>query len=75
MDAVTDADTLSLYDTLLKAGTPDWALDNDVSRVFELRDVTYKDEDVTDEIHLRMIPRAGDDNCRLHFWIEYQGAA
>ncbi len=72
--AVTDADTLDLYDTILKAGTPAWALDNDVTRVFEFRDLGYKDQDETDEIHVRMIPRAGDSDCRLHYWIEYEGA-
>lgn len=73
--AVIDADTLDLYNAILKAGTPAWALDNDVSRVFEFRDLGYVDQDGTDEIHLRMIPRAGDSNCRLHYWIEYEGVA
>ncbi len=71
----SDADTLDLYDTILKAGTPAWALDNDVTRVLEIRDVSYIDQDDTDEIHLRLMPLAGDDNCRLHYWIEYEGAA
>ncbi len=74
VDAVTDADTLSLYDTILKAGTPAWALDNDVTRVLEIRDLGYVDQDDTDEIHLRLIPRGGDSNCRLHYWIEYERA-
>ncbi|KKN73340.1 hypothetical protein LCGC14_0401530 [marine sediment metagenome] len=74
LDAIPDADTTSLYDTILKAGSPAWALDNDVSRVLEIRDLGYIDQDGTDEIHLRMIPRAGDNNCRLHYWIEYEGA-
>lgn len=73
--AVVDADTLDLYDTILKAGSPAWALNDDVSRVFELRDLDYRDGDDTDEIHLRLIPRSGDSNCRLHYWIEYEGAA
>lgn len=75
VSVVTDADTLALYNAILKSGTPAWALDNDVSRVFEFRDLGYVDQDDTDEIHLRMIPRAGDSNCRLHYWIEYEGAA
>lgn len=72
---VPDADTLDLYNTILKAGTPAWALDDDVSRVMEIWDMAYKDQDHSDEIHLRMIPRAIDNNCRLHYWIEYEGAA
>lgn len=70
--AVTDADTLDLYDTILKAGTPAWALNDDVTRVLEIRDIGYTDQDASNEIHLRIIPRAGDDNCRLHFWIEFE---
>ena len=70
-----DANRLDLYDKILKSGTPAWALDSDVSRVFEFRDLGYVDQDQTDEIHLRMIPRAGDSDCRLHWWIEYEGAA
>jgi hypothetical protein len=72
--AVIDPDTLDLYDTILKAGTPAWALDNDVTRVLEIRDLSYRDQDDTDEVHLRMIPRAGDSDCRLHWWIEYERA-
>ncbi|KKL25244.1 hypothetical protein LCGC14_2407230, partial [marine sediment metagenome] len=41
----------------------------------EIWDMAYKDQDHSDEIHLRMIPRAVDNNCRLHYWIEYEGAA
>lgn len=72
---LTDPDTLNLYGTVLKAGAPAWALDNDVTRVLEIRDLAYTDRDYSDEIHLRLIPRTGDDNCRLHYWIEYEGAA
>lgn len=72
VDAVTDADTLSLYDTILKSGVGAYSVDDDVARVFEFRDVGYVDQDETKEIHLRMIPRSGDDSCRLHFWIEYE---
>lgn len=75
VDAKTDADTLSLYGTILKAGTPAWALDNDVTRVLEIRDLSYIDQDDSDEIHLRLMPRVGDNNCRLHYWIEYEGDA
>lgn len=74
VNAVVDGDTLDLYDTILKAGTPAWALDNDVSRVFECRDLGYVDRDDSDEIHLRLSPRAGDSDCRLHYWIEYEKA-
>lgn len=75
LTGTTGPDTLDLYDTILKAGSPAWAIDDDVTRVFELRDLVCKDEDLTDEIHLQMIPRAGDSNCRLHFVIEYEGGA
>lgn len=75
LTAITDADTLDLYDTILKAGTPAWALDNDVTRVLEVRDLSCNDEDYTDEIHLRLMPRSGDSNCRLHYWIEYEADA
>lgn len=74
--AKLDADTLDLYDTILRAdGDPVWSVGDDVTRVWELRDIALRDEDNTDEIHLRMIPRSGDSNCRLHYWIEYEGAA
>ncbi len=73
--AIPDFDTLDLYDTILKTGVGAWAVDDDVSRVFELRDLGYRDADDTGEIHLQMIPRAGDSDCRLHFWIEYEGGA
>lgn len=66
--------TLDLHNTILKAGTPAWAVDDDVSRVLEIRDLTYNDEDRSDKIHLRMTPRAGDSDCRLHYWIEFEGA-
>ena len=69
---VTSGTVLTLYDTILKSGTPAWAVDNDVSRVFELRDMNCVDQDDTNEIHLQMSPLAGDDDCRLHFWIEYE---
>lgn len=69
----TDGDTLDLYDTILKSGVGAWSVDDDVTRVFELIDLGYKDADDTDEIHLQMIPRSGDSDCRLHFWIEYEG--
>lgn len=71
----TDADTLDLYDTILKAGVGAWSVNDDVARVFEFRDLGYRDQDDTDEIHLRLIPRSGDDNCRIHWWIEYEGGA
>lgn len=71
-----DPDTLDLYDTILKVGGVGvWPADDDVTRVLEIRDVAYNDEDYSDEIHLRMIPRAGDNDCRLHWWIEYEGEA
>ena len=73
--ARVDANRLDLYDKILKSGTPAWALDNDVSRVFEFRDLGYIDRDDTDEIHIRLEPRAGGSDCRLHYWIEYEGAA
>lgn len=73
--AITPTTILTLYDTILKAGVGAWAIDNDVSRVFEFRDLGYQDQDDTDEIHVRMIPRAGDSNCRLHWWLECEGAA
>lgn len=72
--AITDADTLTLHNTILKAGTPAWVVDNDVARVLEIRDLSYIDQDDTDEIHLRLVSRSGDNNCRLHYWIEYEGA-
>ncbi len=71
----TPADTLDLYDTILKAGVGAWSVNDDVTRVFELVDMGYRDADLTDEIHLQMIPRSGDSNCRLHWWIEYEGGA
>ncbi len=74
--AVTDADTLDLYDTILRAdGDPVWSVDEDVTRILEIRDLGYIDQDASNEIHLRMIPRAGDSDCRLHHWIEYEGDA
>jgi hypothetical protein len=76
IDDVTDADTLSIYNTILRAdGDPVWSADDDVTRVLEIRDLGCNDEDYSDEIHLRLLPRTGDNNCRLHYWIEYEGAA
>lgn len=73
--SVIDTDTLDLYDTILKTGVGAWPLDNDVTRVLEIRDLNCIDQNDTDEIHLRLIPRSGDSNCRLHYWIEYEGVA
>ncbi len=76
IDSKPGGGTLGLYDTILRAdGDPVWSIDEDVTRVLELRDVECSDEDYSDEIHLRLIPNASDDDCRFHYWIEYEGEA
>lgn len=72
LDAITSGTVASLYDTILKAGASAWSIDDDVSRVFEMRDVSIRDEDDTDELHVRFLPRSGDDDCRIHWAIEFE---
>lgn len=67
--AITDTDTLDIVDTAQNA----WALDNDVSRVLELADIEYTDEDETDEIHLKVTPGdAVGDDVRLHYVMQVE---
>jgi hypothetical protein len=69
--AVTDADTLAVT-AIIRTGTPAWSVDEDCARVLELRDITYTDQDATGELHVRFDPLAGDSNCRVHYWLEYE---
>lgn len=71
LDGVTT--DLDLEDTVIPAAG--WAIDDDVARVMELGNLSYEDEDETGELHLEIIPEAGDDNCRLYWAIEYLGRA
>lgn len=71
--SVTDADTLAIEDTIQTAGTPAFAVNDDVALVLEVGSFEYEDQDGTGEIHMRISPGdTGGNNIRLHWHIEFE---